>query len=210
MRRTIDTTCWNPKLEPRLLIDFASITNPIAFTSLCKFFQTSSAGEIAISEIVKSQVSVDEFSFSDQSAWIFISDNLCPEFMENHWDLGAAALLRTTELVLFDRVLENLRAEIRFRKVVQYDRLLTRSERNVLHAEVRGLSSEEIAESLGKSPRMVRDHLETLRDKLRARYPLWNLRKTQHFVHYYLGRWELLNEVARERQGMFNSLQSVQ
>ena len=199
MRNTIRTAYWNGELEPRLVIDFGSVSNVAAFTTLHTFFNATEVYEVLTVEEFEGFCVNHSRMSPDERPWIVVSDNPCPEFLEDHWDRGASAIMRTGDLVLFERVLESLREMRRYRQLAPYDRLLTRSERDVLLAEVRGFSSGEIATLLGKSPRMVRDHTATLRDKLRARYPSWNLRKTQHLVHYYHGHWALLNTVVRQR-----------
>lgn len=199
MRNTIRTACWNSNLKPRLVIDFRSVANVAALSTLQAFFNATEAHEVLTIEEFEGCCVNHARTSPDERPWIVVSDNPCPEFLEDYWDRGASAIMRTGDLMRFEHVIESLRDMRRYRQLAPYDRLLTRSERDVLLAEVRGFSSGEIAALLGKSPRMVRDHTATLRDKLRARYPSWNLRKTQHLVHYYHGHWALLNTVAHER-----------
>ena len=196
MRNVTLAVCWNPESKPRLSIDWASVGSLTAFTAVCAFLESPEVAEVAVREELEPPTASKVLC---QRPFIFVSDNPCPEFIEDHWDLGVAAILRTADLTHFEHVLQDLRATTRFRQITPYDRLLTRSECDVLRAEVRGWSGDEIAVILGKSSRVLRDHTATLRDKLRARYPAWNLRKTQHLVHYYYGHWALLNEVAGER-----------
>lgn len=175
--------------RPSVFIDFASVSDTTACAALLGFFASVKQSEDGGIEILPVKGCVER---PLQTRWILVTDNPCPEFLEDWWDRGASALVRTCELADFSRVLATLHAGQRFRLVAAYDGLLTRCERQVLELEVYGYTVDEIALQLGKSARTARDQAMNARDKLRARHPRWRLRRTQHLVHYYFGRWSLL------------------
>jgi DNA-binding CsgD family transcriptional regulator len=200
MRTVVAAVTWNPETKPIIEFDFASITSLATFNAVRAFLDENVVLGLSITALGSGGCGSGQDSQSPSGQpRIVVSDNPCPEFLEDHWELGVAALLRAADLAQFGCVLEQLRAGQRYRRCPPYDRLLTRSEREVLRAEVQGFVGDDIAAVLGKSPRTVRDLTTTVRDKLRARYPRWSLRKAQHLVHYYHGRWALLDAMMRRQ-----------
>ena len=113
--------------------------------------------------------------------------NPCPEYVEDLWDLGPAALLSGEYL---DRdpagrladAFEGLASGERVRLTPWRRTALTPNERRMLHYSVRGTTNREVGMELHVQEQTVSNNLTRIYDKL-------GLEGREHAVLYYWGVW---------------------
>lgn len=125
---------------------------------------------------------------------IVITDNPCPEYWDDLWDLRPRALLAGGHSLdeLINAINRVFKGEI-FRKTPFYETPLTIRERQCLMLCARGLNNAEIAAALGVKKRTVKNYLTYVYDKL-------NLKNREQAILYYWGMWHWLNSLDYQPQ----------
>ena len=117
---------------------------------------------------------------------VVITDNLCPEYWEDLWDLNPQVLLAgghdTHELT--SALVRAVRGE-HFRKTPHYESDLTPRERDVLRLCATGLANKQIAAQLGLAICTVKNNLSSAFSKL-------GLVRREQAMLYYWGLWHWL------------------
>lgn len=115
-----------------------------------------------------------------------VTENPCPEYAADLWDLGPAVLLvgrpSPTRLT---RALEDAASGRRYRAPATFDSGLIPSERAILRFLPRGTCNKRIASRLGLSDRTVRNRLVDIGEKL-------GLENRTQIAMYYAGQWQWL------------------
>ena len=117
---------------------------------------------------------------------VVVTDNLCPEYWDDLWDLKPQALLagghNTRELA--SALLRAARGE-HFRKTPHYESELTPRERDVVRLCATGLPNKQIAAQLGLAQCTVKNNLSSAFSKL-------GLVRREQAILYYWGLWHWL------------------
>ncbi len=118
---------------------------------------------------------------------IIITNNLCPEYLEDLWELEPNAVLDEHSLAwsLPKAILSTTQGEC-YRQVLALRTSLTIVERRVLRLLVQGYTNQEIADRLGISHQTVRNTATVIYQKL-------NVRSRNEATLYYWGIWPFLN-----------------
>ena len=117
---------------------------------------------------------------------VVVTDNPCPEYWEDLWDLKPQVLLAgghsVKELIA---ALERAAKGERFRRVPHHESELTPRERDVLRLCAMGYKNEQIANQLMLKARTVKNNLNNIFSKL-------ELEHRGQAILYYWGMWEWL------------------
>lgn len=118
---------------------------------------------------------------------VVISDNPCPEYWADLWQLKPRALLvKGTLLGEIQSALEQAVRGESFKRTPNTASALNERERSVLRLCAMGGENQEIARKLGVKQRTVANHIYRIKDLL-------NLRNRNEFTLYYLGHWDCLD-----------------
>lgn len=122
-----------------------------------------------------------------QAGKIVITDNPCPEYWEDLWDLEPQVLLAgghsVSELVA---ALERASKGDHYRQVPKHESRLTPRERDVLRLCAMSHTNEGIASQLGLKSRTVQNNFNSIFAKL-------GLKHRGQAILYYWGMWNWLN-----------------
>lgn len=121
---------------------------------------------------------------------IVITDNPCPEYWEDLWELQPQILLAGGHNIkeLANALMRASKGE-RYRKTPHYAKQLTPREREILRHCAIGQTNEQIAERLSTKKRTVKNSLSTIYAKL-------NLEHRAQASLYYWGLWHWLPAVS--------------
>lgn len=117
---------------------------------------------------------------------VVVTQNPCPEYAADLWDLSPAVLLIGLPTPAeISRALELASGGRRHRDPAAFESGLIPSERAILRFLPRGLCNKRIASQLGLSDRTVRNRLVDIGEKLR-------LENRTQIAMYYAGQWQWL------------------
>ena len=122
---------------------------------------------------------------------IVVTNNACPEYLEDVWALGPHALLTggySAEEIA--AALHSVLSGERYRNVPHQQSKLAKREQEVLRFCATGLSNKQIAARMTLSERTVKNYLTTIYTKL-------GLKNREQATLYYLGIWHWLPEPYR-------------
>ncbi len=123
------------------------------------------------------------FPHIESSHSIILTNNLCPEYLEDLWDLKPTVLVaKQLGLNQLEEYLEYARDGQSVKLVPNYNLALTKSERKVLRLAAEGEKVGEIAKALYLSEGTVRNALSTIYDKL-------ELEHKSDLTLYYFGNY---------------------
>lgn len=114
---------------------------------------------------------------------VVVTDNPCPEYWDDLWDLQPQILLAGGHSL--QEILHALNRALtgeRYRKTPYIPPVLTRRERDVLRLSAMAKSNAEIASQLGIGEKTVKNHLSNIYSKL-------NLSHRGQLQTYYWGQW---------------------
>ncbi len=127
---------------------------------------------------------------------VVLSDNLCPEYLENLWDQGIAGLLthghRISEIA---HALRRTFERERFRSGTNTSSILTPRQRTLLRLCAEGMSNANIGDCLEISAGVVRNSLSEIFSRL-------NLSNRHQATLYYWGLWDILEQQGWNRPDM--------
>jgi DNA-binding CsgD family transcriptional regulator len=117
---------------------------------------------------------------------VVVTQNPCPEYAADLWDLGPAILLiGAPPATRLARALEDAGDARRYRDPAAFESTLIPSERAILRFLPRGTCNKRIASRLGLSDRTVRNRLVDIGEKL-------GLENRTQIAMYYAGQWQWL------------------
>ena len=118
-----------------------------------------------------------------KDSYVVITDNPCPEYWDDLWDLHPQVLLAGGHSVQELAIALNRAAKGEvFRKTPLYETPLTDREREALKLCARGFHNHDIADTMGVTRRTVKNHLSCVYEKLA-------LDGREKATLYYWGMW---------------------
>jgi DNA-binding CsgD family transcriptional regulator len=126
-----------------------------------------------------------ELTPTQRSSILVITDNPCPEYAADLWDLEPGGLLIHPSLEKITATLERSASGQRYREPDLFQSPLTPCERSLLRYLPVGLPNKRIAKRLALSERTVRNRLVDISEKL-------GLENRTQIAMYYTGQWQWL------------------
>jgi DNA-binding NarL/FixJ family response regulator len=129
---------------------------------------------------------LEQINPQERRALVVVTQNPCPEYAADVWDLKPAILLVSTpSSARLERVLEDAKNARYYREPAAFESTLIPSERAILRFLPRGTCNKRIASRLGLSDRTVRNRLVDIGEKL-------GLENRTQIAMYYAGQWQWL------------------
>ncbi len=129
---------------------------------------------------------LEQLSLQERRTLVVVTQNPCPEYAADVWDLKPAILLvGTPSPAQLERALEDAGNGRHYREPAAFESTLIPSERAILRFLPRGTCNKRIASRLGLSDRTVRNRLVDIGEKL-------NLENRTQIAMYYAGQWQWL------------------
>jgi DNA-binding CsgD family transcriptional regulator len=178
-----------PRIEPQEPTTILETIDPFETTLLNhpKLLTETWAGELLEKLLA--------LTATQRSAMLAITDNPCPEYTADLWDLEPSGLLIHPSLKDIQQSLERSTNGVRYRAPDLFQSPLIPCERTLLRYLPVGLSNKRIAKRLALSERTVRNRLVDIAEKL-------GLENRTQIAIYYTGQWQWLEQY-RERFDVF-------
>jgi DNA-binding CsgD family transcriptional regulator len=179
----------SPELEPPLSTMLLDTTDP---SDLVLLNHPQCCTEAWAGELLEKLL---ELTPTQRSVMLVITDNPCPEYAADLWDLEPGGLLIHPSLNYIQRTLDLVTNGARHRASDLFQSPLIPCERTLLRYLPVGLSNKRIAKRLALSERTVRNRLVDIAEKL-------GLENRTQIAMYYSGQWQWL-ERYRDRFEVF-------